>query len=150
MRSTGIRAFDSTIHTTNVWLSDLMDRLGWEDKQHAYQAMRVVLHALRDHLPVDQVAALGAQLPMMVRGFYYEGWHPAGKPLKDRKLGDFLLLIASELPGGGLNIDPEDVVRAVFAVIAKHVTNGEVDHIRHTLPGEFQTLWDEELQTVWF
>ena len=26
MRPTGIRAFDSTIHTTNVWLNDLMDR----------------------------------------------------------------------------------------------------------------------------
>jgi uncharacterized protein (DUF2267 family) len=150
MRPTGIRAFDSTIHTTNVWLNDLMDQLGWEDKQRAYQALRVVLHALRDHLTVEQAAALGAQLPMMVRGFYYEGWHPAGKPLKDRKLGDFLLLVGAELPDGGLGLDVEEVVRAVFHVIAKHVTPGEVDHVRFCLPGEFRSLWAEELHTVWF
>lgn len=150
MRTTGIRAFDSTIHTTNIWLNDLMDRLGWEDKQRAYQALRVVLHALRDHLSVDQAAALGAQLPMMIRGFYYEGWHPAGKPLKDRKLGDFLLLVAAELPDGGLGFDPEDVVRAVFDVIARHVTPGEINHVRLSLPAEFRTLWAEEMHTVWF
>jgi len=150
MRTTGIRAFDTTIHTTNVWLNDIMDRLGWEDKQRAYQALRVVLHGLRDHLLVDQAVALGAQLPMMIRGFYYEGWHPAGKPLRERKLGDFLLLIASNLPGGLEDMDPEEIVRAVFQVIAKHVTHGEIDHVRHALPGEFETLWAEELQTVWF
>jgi len=150
MRPTGIRAFDSTIHTTNVWLNDLMDRLGWEDKQRAYQALRVVLHALRDHLTVDQAASLGAQLPMMIRGFYYEGWHPAGKPLRDRKLGDFLLLVAAELTDGGLGTDPEEVVRAVFQVMAKHVTPGEINQVRFCLPGEFRTLWAEELQTVWF
>lgn len=150
MRPTGIRAFDSTIHTTNVWLNDLMDRLGWEDKQRAYQALRVVLHALRDHLTVEHAAALGAQLPMLVRGFYYEGWHPAGKPLKGRNVDEFLLLVASELPDGGLTLDVEEVVRAVFHVIAKHVTPGEVNHVRFSLPNEFRNLWEEGLHTVWF
>jgi len=149
MRTTGIKAFDSTIHTTNIWLNDLMDHLGWEDKQRAYQTLRVVLHSLRDHLPVDQAVALGAQLPMLVRGFYYEGWHPAGKPLKQRNKGDFLLLLASTLPGS-LDIDPEDAVRAVFQVIAKHVSAGEIAHVQHALPGEFRDLWEKEAQTVWF
>jgi len=146
MRTTGIRAFDTTIHTTNIWLNDLVDQLGCEDKQRAYQTLRVVLRALRDHLPIDQAAALGAQLPMLIRGFYYEGWHPAGKPLKQRSLGDFLLLIGSELP----DIDPEDVVRAVFEVMAKHLTAGEIDHVKHCLPGEFRALWSPEMHTVWF
>jgi len=76
MSQTGVAAFDSTIQTTNVWLHDIMERLGWQDRHRAYHALRAVLHALRDRLPVDQAAALGAQLPMLVRGFYYEGWHP--------------------------------------------------------------------------
>jgi len=91
MSYTGIRAFDSTIQTTNVWLNDLADRLGWQDKQRAYHALTAVLHALRDRLPVDQAVALGAQLPMLVRGFYYEGWHPADKPIKERKKEEFLV-----------------------------------------------------------
>jgi hypothetical protein len=27
---------------------------------------------------------LGAQLPLLVRGIYYEGWHMAGKPTRER------------------------------------------------------------------
>ncbi len=85
MSLTGLSQFDTTIHATNTWLKDLMERLGWEDRHRAYQAFRAVLHALRDHLTVDEVATLGAQLPLLIRGIYYEGWHPADKPLRERK-----------------------------------------------------------------
>ena len=63
MSHTHVKAFDSTIQTTNRWLHELEQRLGWDDRQRAYQAMRAVLHALRDCLSVDQAAALGAQAP---------------------------------------------------------------------------------------
>lgn len=149
MRPLGIRAFDTTIHTTNVWLNDLLDRLGWDDKQRAYQALRVVLHLLRDHLPVDEVAGLSGQLPMLIRGIFFEGWHPAGKPLKRRDLGEFLLLAASALPHD-TDTDPEDVVRAVCQVIARHVTQGAIDHVCHSLPHELRGLFAEELHTMWF
>lgn len=62
MSSTGLAPFDSTINTTNVWLHDKMDRMGWDDRHRAYHALRAVLHALRDHLSVDETAALGAHL----------------------------------------------------------------------------------------
>jgi uncharacterized protein (DUF2267 family) len=147
--STGIRAFDSTLQTTNVWLNDILDRLGWEDKQRAYHALRAVLHALRDRLPVDQAAALGAQLPMLVRGFYYEGWHPAGTPGKERHKEAFLAPIAAAFRADR-NVKPDEVARAVFQVIAKHVTPGEVKHVKIILPAEVRALWSEEMHTAWF
>ena len=146
---TGITAFDSSLHTTNVWLNDLLDRLGWKEKQRAYQALRVVLHALRDRLSVDQAAALGAQLPMLIRGFYFEGWHPHGKPVKERKKEDFLAHVAQAFRDNP-EIKPEDVATAVFQVIAKHVTPGEIKHVKIALPGEIRSLWSEETHTLWF
>jgi uncharacterized protein (DUF2267 family) len=66
---------------TQIWLKDLMSQLDWEDRPHkAYLALRTVLHALRDRLTVEEAVQLGAQLPMLVRGFYYEGWTLKGKP----------------------------------------------------------------------
>jgi uncharacterized protein (DUF2267 family) len=149
MSQTGVTAFDSTIQTTNIWLHDILERLGWHDQHRAYHALRAVLHALRDRLPVDQVAALGAQLPMLIRGFYYEGWHPAGTPTKERRKEDFLAHIASAFrddPG----IDAEEVARAVFQVIAKHVTPGEIKHVKIALPGEIRSLWSQETHSLWF
>ena len=147
--NTGINAFDSTIHTTNIWLNDLLDQLGWQEKQRAYQAMRVVLHALRDRLPVAQAAALGAQLPMLVRGFYFEGWHPADKPVKERKKEEFLAHVALAFRDN-LDINPEEVARAVFHVLAKHVTPGEIKHVKIALPAEIRSLWSEETHSLWF
>src|SRR5271166_3374717 len=149
MSQTGLAPFDSTIQTTNVWLNDILEQLGWQDRHHAYHALGTVLHALRDRLSVNHAAALGAQLPMLVRGFYYEGWHPAGKPTRQRKQEDFLNHVAVEFrddPG----IDPAEVARAVFQVIADHVSPGEVNHVKIALPGEIRSLLTEEMHTIWF
>jgi uncharacterized protein (DUF2267 family) len=91
---------------------------------------------------VDQAAALGAQLPMLVRGFYYEGWHPAGTPTKERTKEDFLAHIAAAFRDDP-SINAEEVARVVFHVIASHVTPGEVKHVRIALPGEIRSLWSE-------
>jgi uncharacterized protein (DUF2267 family) len=86
------------------------------------------------------VAQLAAQLPMLVRGFYYEGWDPTGKPLKDRHREDFLARIESEFRRDEA-IDPEQVARAVFALLARKVSEGEIEDVRHVLPAEIRKLW---------
>jgi uncharacterized protein (DUF2267 family) len=140
MSMSGLAAIDSSIQTTNIWLKDVMERLGWNDRHRAYHALREVLHALRDRLPVNEAAALGAQLPMLIRGFYYEGWHPANKPLKERKKEEFLMHIYTAFRDD-LEVDCEQVVRAVFQVLSKHVTVGEIDGVKQALPHEIRELW---------
>jgi hypothetical protein len=79
MSATGLEVFDTTLHKTNIWLNDLMQIGGWQDRQVAYRALRATLHALRDRLTIDEVAQLSAQLPMLIRGFYYENWDPSSR-----------------------------------------------------------------------
>jgi uncharacterized protein (DUF2267 family) len=98
-----------------------------------------VLHAVRDHLPVEAVVALGAQLPTLVRGFYYEGWRPAGKPLKDRRRDSFLYHLSTYFDDP--SVDSEEVVRAVLRVVSRHVSRGEIENVKHCLPADLRTLW---------
>lgn len=140
MSTTGLDVFDNTLQKTNTWLKEIMDELSIEDRHLAYEALRVTLHALRDRLPVDEAAHLGAQLPMLIRGIYYEGWHPAGKPHK-ADLGEFLVSIRTHVGRGLGEPDPRQVARAVFRVMELHVTPGELEDVKHCLPRDFRELW---------
>jgi uncharacterized protein (DUF2267 family) len=142
MSSTGLSVFDSTINITNVWLNEIMEEGGWRNKQTAYVALRAVLHALRDRLSVDEAAHLGAQLPMLIRGIYYEGWDPSKNPTRDRSIVKFLDHIASDLRAAN-QVGPEACARAVFAVLSRRISEGEIDDIRGALPAELQALWPE-------
>jgi uncharacterized protein (DUF2267 family) len=102
--------------------------------------LRAVLHCLRDRLTIDEAAQLGDQLPMLIRGIYYEGWHPAGKPERVRSREEFLAWIGAHLPKTGL-VDAEDAARTVFRVLDNHVSAGEIRDVMQSLPKEIRSLW---------
>jgi uncharacterized protein (DUF2267 family) len=74
---TGIQTLDTAVGATEEWINALMARLGWQGKERTYLALLAALHALRDALPRDEADYLGVQLPVLLRGLYFEGWHPA-------------------------------------------------------------------------
>jgi uncharacterized protein (DUF2267 family) len=114
--------------------------MGWDSDQKAYLGLRVVLHALRDHLTVEATAHLGAQLPTLLRGVFYEGWKPTGKPIKERHRDQFLAHVTEyfrEEP----EVVIEDLVRAVFKVLSQSITEGEIKDIQGTLPAEIRNFW---------
>jgi uncharacterized protein (DUF2267 family) len=141
MSATALDAFETTVHKTNRWLEELMHLMGLKkDKHKAYLALRAVLHALRDRLTVEEVAQFGAQLPMLIRGFYYEGWDPTAKPLKLRHKEQFLTRIEQEFSGGD-GKEAERVARAVFTLLANRISEGEIEDVKATLPSEIRELW---------
>jgi uncharacterized protein (DUF2267 family) len=140
MSMTGLDVFDRTIHKTNNWLNELMEILGWHDRHKAYLALRVTLHGVRDRLTVEEGAQLGAQLPMLIRGFYYEGWDPTGKPLKVRHKEEFLARVEEQFSGDD-QVDAEQVARAVFTLLSNRITEGEIEDVKHVLPAELRELW---------
>lgn len=132
--------FDKTQRKTAHWIEGVAQEMGSADMERSYHVLRAVLHAVRDRLPADEAVQLGAQMPMLVRGFYYEGWSPRGKPERYRRKEDFLGHIAHDVP----TLDPiqrERAASAVFSVLSKQLGGGEADQVRHALPAEVRDLW---------
>lgn len=133
------RMFEETLQLTREWIDDLARRMMVDDPHKAYLALRVVLHELRDHLPPAQAAHMAAQLPMLVRGFFFEGWKPDTTPSLDRRAEAFL-----ERIGAGIidpAIRPEDAARAVFALLDDRLTEGQAGKVRRSLPAGIRSLW---------
>jgi uncharacterized protein (DUF2267 family) len=141
MSSSILEVFDASLQKAQVWLNELASELGWEERpQNACLALRTALHALRDRLTVEEAVHLGAQLPILIRGVYYEGWKLTGKPVKERHKSDFLDHIARVFRDDE-TVDPEKVMRGVFKVLNRHISAGEIDNVKHLLPKSLQELW---------
>lgn len=139
MAATGLDTFDKTLHQTNTWLGEIGKRLG-VDRKHGYHALRAVLSTLRDRLLPGEAAKLSAELPLLIRGVYYEGYKPDTTPLKIRTRDEFLdeVYRRYELDHPS---DPEKLTRAVFEVVKSHISEGEISKIRRMLPQEIADLW---------
>ena len=135
-----IAAFEKTEQKTMRWLKGIADALGSTDLERSYMILRAVLHALRDRLTPDEAVQLGAQLPMLVRGFYYEGWHPADKPRRYRHKERFLEQVSKEVPSLDY-VQLERAIGAVFETLLSEIGGGEIDQVRSALPAELREMW---------
>jgi uncharacterized protein (DUF2267 family) len=135
-----VPVFKSTLQTTHKWLRELEMLASLRDESEAYSVLRAVLHVLRDRLTPDEAVNFAAELPMLVRGFYYEGWKPAATPKKQRTLAEFLQDMPP-LPCPDDTFDAEKAVRCVFQMLDHRISDGEIDDIRYMLPEEVRSLW---------
>jgi uncharacterized protein (DUF2267 family) len=128
-----MKAFDKSNEKSNEWVKDMMSCLGIDDAEAALHALRAGLHALRDRLTIEEAAQLAAQMPMTIRGLFFENWRPAGKPLRIRHPNEFLqLVIANYQPRTDLYAD--EIIRATVRVLSKHITQGEITDVVMSLP----------------
>jgi uncharacterized protein (DUF2267 family) len=145
MNETQLPVLDHTVQLTNIWLKKLGEEHHLGDRQHSYSALRAVLHALRDRLTPQQAVHFGAQLPILVRGVYYEGWHFSDKPSNERQVEDFVAHVATELPPK-FPRDAHGVTKAVFDLLWKELDPGETAKIIDALPVPLHSLWPEHAQ----
>jgi uncharacterized protein (DUF2267 family) len=143
----GLPVFDTTLQETNTWLKALEARLKPCTRQQAYGALRAVLHVLRDRLPLEAVAGLSAQLPMLVRGLYFEGWRPADGLRRIDDPQEFAEVVQIRLPPA-FPRQPNDVIEAVFAVVGEHLDPGETHKLVTHLPRSLRTFWPFEHQVA--
>lgn len=141
--SNHIEALHSSMQKTHEWIRDVAFELGDDDRHQAYAALRATLHALRDRLNVEQSAHLSAQLPLVLRGVYFEGWRPSQTPQRLRSQEEFLQHVRREMPEAAplFRERCSDAVAACLKVIAHHVDPGTSLKLVETLPKELRILW---------
>ena len=133
------------VQQAQVWLKELRDNADLADEAAALSVLRAVLHQLRDRLSVEEAVDLAAQLPTIVRGIYFEGWHPARAPQKVRTKQKFLDQVTLKLLPHP--VPPESAVRDVFALITHHCDPGEISDVISQMPLELQELWPQTART---
>ncbi|MET7879260.1 DUF2267 domain-containing protein [Micromonospora sp. DT68] len=140
MADTMISAFESSLDKTNLILKDIESAYGWpkERRNQSYAALRTVLHLLRDRLPVNESVEFAQQLPVLVRGIYFDGWNPSDVPIKLNR-DDFLYEVRQGFPydvQGG----PERVAQVVLDTLRRHVTQGEWQDVKDTMPKDLAMM----------
>jgi uncharacterized protein (DUF2267 family) len=141
MSANGLEVFDKTLETTHIWLNEIMNDLG-PDKQVAWKVLSTVLHKIRDRLTVNLAAHLGAQLPLLVRGVYYDQFEPSKMPNECRNREEFISEIAEWL-SDTRPVDPDAAARSVFKVLSRHISEGQVEHVKQALPKSVRQMWED-------
>jgi uncharacterized protein (DUF2267 family) len=118
-----------------------MENLG-PDRRFAWHTLGAVLRTLRDRLPLGLSAHLGAQLPLLVRGLYYDQWQPSEQPKRWRSNEEFFAMISGAL-SDTRPVDPAAAARAVFQVIDHFIDPAQVANVRQALPEDVRRLWPE-------
>jgi uncharacterized protein (DUF2267 family) len=130
MNWTGLDVFDVPIANTNAWLKEFMHELNWSDRRRSFRVLSDVLHAIRDHMRIEDAARLGNQLPLLIRGAYFEDWKPTNNPTAWNPPCE------------------EFIIRAVFRLLHRKSDAGEIESIEEILPPDLRQFWPHELRAA--
>ena len=140
MSALGLKIIDESVQQANLWINEADYRIGWANKQRAYRLLRATLHAVRDHLGVDEAAQLAAQMPIFIRGLFYEGWNPSATPVKERSKQGFIDRIQAAFTADPMG-DAEQAIGAVLDLLDHKISEGEMEDVRRTFSKEIRALF---------
>lgn len=132
--------FEKFTREFEQWLWMIADEMDLDDRLDiAFQALRGVLHAMRDRIIPNEVFDLSAQLPLMIRGVFFEGYNLKDKP--DKYDADEFLEIIEQGFYGNTSVDAEVALKAVLKVLYDKVSTGELEDIYGGMPKDIKKLW---------
>ena len=140
MSARGLEVIDSTVQKTHEWINELRERLDWSNDRDVLRLLRVTLQQIRDRISVAETAQLSAQLPILIRGMFFEGWQPHLVPLVDRRAADMITAIEHHV-GDVLDYRGPQDIATVFKLLNARISEGEVADIRANLRDDIRALW---------
>jgi uncharacterized protein (DUF2267 family) len=138
-------ALKHSVESTNEWIARLDELIGWQDRDRSFHVMRATLHALREVLPIPEIAQLSAQMPIFIRGLFYEEWSPSRQGKELHNSDRFLQHVSDAVPGNRIG-DPAKAVTAVFVLLNYFITAGEINDVRANLRESMRKLWPDPIR----
>lgn len=138
--------FDQYAQEANTFLKEVAKELGNpDDSDLAYRITVSVLHTIRQILTPEESIHLISQLPMYLKAEYVNGWSLKPKH-RIRSMEAFLHTVRSHNERSaardfGNDETAKNRVKAVFTVIQRHVSVGEMVHVLDQFPSELLELW---------
>lgn len=118
-----------------------------EDPYHerAGRILCSVLHALRDHLTLNENFQFMAQLPMSLKAIYVNGWSPGKKIKKAKSKEEFMEEVLKYEKNSAWKDfsslkEVEESIKSVLGVLKRYVSEGEMKDIESVLPGTIKEL----------
>jgi uncharacterized protein (DUF2267 family) len=134
-----LTAIARSLQKSDVWLNEVQQKLGTNDEQLAYKGLRAFLITLRDRLTTDESADLAAQLPLLLRGLYFEGYKPSRQPDTYRESEDFLQRLEEFADLSG-DTEASLVAEACASTAREQLTEGAFDDAIQQLPQSVRKL----------
>jgi len=137
--------FEKYVNETNHFLEELASQLGnADDTDLAFRVTRSVFHALRKRIVPGESMNLVAQLPMLLKAVYVDGWNINQEISKSKTFEDFLKDVRSMSNIQASDFADDEVARtritAVFKALQEYVSDGELVDIISELPLEIAEL----------
>ncbi|MFW5698141.1 MAG: DUF2267 domain-containing protein [Fimbriimonadaceae bacterium] len=133
-----IPVFETTIQKTDAWLKTFQQQIGTDiNKDQAYHLMRAGLHTIRDRMTVDEAAHFSAQLPLLLRGTFYEGYKPSQQPRTMRTEQDFCNCLDEKI-NKDVPVDKKYVLPALFKTLKEQISEGQIKDVESHMPEDMQ------------
>jgi uncharacterized protein (DUF2267 family) len=140
--------FESHSQKANEFVKEVATELGNpEDTGHAGRVIRAVFHTIRDMITPEESMHLIAQLPMYIKAVYIDNWRLSAGQGRIRSQEEMLKDLREK---AGRTADRDfgndemamHKVEAIFNVLKRHVSAGEIDDIKAQLPEPLAELWE--------
>lgn len=141
-----VTVFARTTHKSQIWINEMQEELKWLNGDSLYHLLKAVLQSLRDQMNVHEAAHFSAQLPLILRGAFFEGWNPHTQQLSGVTKEDFLEAVKGRLSHAGLpQFELEAGVLTTLNVIKKHISAGEMDDLVSQVEPSLKTFIKRKL-----
>lgn len=128
---------DNSVPQANEWVTDFMAELQINETRLARRLLGSTLHALRDCLSCRDAEKLGAQLPLVMREHFFQGWCPGSVKLNGGSREEFYRRLRRYNNDCQVPVEEERAVRAFCRVLDQKISQHDIKNISGILPDGF-------------